>query len=165
MSKLNNRDFVIRPKLGVAANLSSLNGVLVEGELALTSDTHSLYAGNASNNPVLVGLSASVEDQLISGGANVTSKSLSTGNITVDCGARPLQYITNGGAFTITAPAADGSCKLLVSNNASAGAITFSGFSVPASPGDPLTTTNGHKFTINIWRINGTSGYRIAAMQ
>jgi hypothetical protein len=106
-----------------------------------------------------------VEDQVLAGGATVTSKSLSTGHITIDCGDRPLQYITNGGAFTITAPASDGSMMLLVTNNGSAGTITFSGFTVGSSTGDALTTTNTNKFTIAIWRINGVSGYRIAAHQ
>jgi len=105
------------------------------------------------------------EGQLVSGGATITSKSLSTGNITVDCGARALQYVTNGGNFTITAPAADGSCILLVTNNASAGAISFTGFSVGSGTGDSLTTTNGHKFSLSIWRVNAVSGYRIAAHQ
>jgi hypothetical protein len=106
-----------------------------------------------------------VEEQVLAGGARVTSKSLSTGNITIDCGDRPIQHITNGGAFTLTAPANDGSCMLLVTNNGSAGAITFSGFDVGSSTGDALTTTDGHLFTISIWRINGTAGYRIAAHQ
>jgi len=106
-----------------------------------------------------------IADQTVSGGANVTSQSLSTGNITIDCGGRPLQFQTNGGAFTITAPANDGSCILLSTNNASAGAITFSGFSVGTNTGDALDTTNAHKFSITIWRINGTSGYRVAAHQ
>ena len=105
------------------------------------------------------------EDQTISGGANVTSKSLATGNVTIDCGGRPNQYITNGGTFTITAPANDGSCILLVTNNASAGTVNFSGFSVGSATGDALTTTNGHKFSIFIWRTNSTAGYRIAAHQ
>jgi hypothetical protein len=106
-----------------------------------------------------------VADQTLSGGANVTSATLTTGNITVDCGTCPLQFITNGGNFTITAPSNDGSCMILVTNNASAGTITFSGFSVGANTGDALTTTNTSKFTISVWRINGTSGYRIAAHQ
>jgi hypothetical protein len=106
-----------------------------------------------------------IASQTITGGVIVTSLSQSTGSITVDCGARPLQYITNGGAFTITAPANDGSCILLTTNNGSAGAITFSGFSVGSSTGDSLTTTNTNKFSIHIWRVNGTSGYRIAAHQ
>jgi hypothetical protein len=105
------------------------------------------------------------EDQIISGGADVTSKSLVTGNVTIDCGDRPLQYITNNGAFTITAPTEDGSCILLVTNGAAAGSITFTGFSVGSSTGDTLTTVNTSKFSISIWRINGVSGYRIAAHQ
>ena len=104
-------------------------------------------------------------DQTVTGGANVTSLSQSTGSISVDCGARPLQYITNGGAFAITAPSSDGSCVLLVTNNGSAGAVSFTGFSVGANTGDSLTTTNTSKFSIFIWRVNSVSGYRVAAHQ
>src|SRR5215207_5286732 len=119
-------------------------------------------SGNVGRAP---GAVLDVENQVLSGGATVTSKSLTTGNITIDCGDRPLQFITNGGAFTITAPAADGSCILLVTNNGSAGTITFTGFTVGSSVGDALTTTDTHKFSIHIWRINGVSAYRIAAHQ
>ncbi len=104
-------------------------------------------------------------DQLISGGANVTSYALPTGNLTVDCGLCPLQYISNNGAFTVTAPITDGSCSVLVTNTASAGAITFSGFSVGSSTGDLLDTITGHDFTVFVWCINGVSGYRVAAHQ
>lgn len=103
--------------------------------------------------------------QTITGGVIVTSQSISTGSYTVDCGTRPLQYITNGGAFTLTAPANDGSCILLVTNNGSAGTISYSGFSVGSSTGDTYNTTNTYKFSFHIWRVNGTSGYRIAAHQ
>ena len=106
-----------------------------------------------------------IADQTLSGGANVTSKSLTTGSVTIDCGTCPLQFITNGGAFTITAPSNDGSAILLVTNNASAGAITFSGFSVGSNTGDSLTTTNGNKFLITIVRINGSSTYAIKELQ
>lgn len=103
--------------------------------------------------------------QVVTGGATVTALALATGSVTINCGNRPLQTITNGGPFTITAPASDGSCLLLVTNNATAGAIAFSGFAVGALVGDALTTTNLSKFSISIWRINGTPGYRIAAHQ
>jgi len=106
-----------------------------------------------------------LEDQLIAGGARVTSKSLTTGSITLDPGDRPLQYITNGGAFTITAPANDGSLVLLVTNNSSAAAITFSGFTVGTSVGDALTTTNTSKFVIYIYRANSVAWYSIQALQ
>lgn len=104
-------------------------------------------------------------DQSITGGANFTSLQLTTGNVTIDCGARPGQYIANTGGFTITAPAADGSCLVTIENGAGAGAVVFSGFSVGTSTGDALDTTSGHKFTVSVWRNHGTSGYRIAAHQ
>jgi len=104
-------------------------------------------------------------DQVVTGGANVNSVSLTTGNVTIDCGQCPLQFINNAGAFNITAPTTDGSCMVLVTNVSGAGAIGFPGFSFGANVGDSLDTTVGHKFTISIWRINGTSGYRVAAHQ
>ena len=107
-------------------------------------------------------------DQTMSGGVNLTSFSIGTissGTTTLDCGKNPAQYLTNNGAFTLAAPANDGTCFVLITNGASAGAITFSGFTVGANTGDALTTTNTNKFTLSIWRINGTAGYRVAAMQ
>lgn len=123
------------------------------------STTHTFPAVNSTV------ASLNINDQTLAGGANVTSLSQSAGNITIDCGARPLQYQTNNGAFTLTAPVNDGSCILLTTNSASAGTITFSGFSQGSNSGDPLTLINTSKFSIHIWRINGTSGYRVAAHQ
>jgi hypothetical protein len=104
-------------------------------------------------------------DQVVSGGAIVPALSLPTGSFTIDCGLRPLQYITNGGAFTITAPLNDGSCILLVTNNASAGTITFTGFTDGSNTGDSLTTTNTNIFYISIFRINGKSAHMVHAGQ
>lgn len=109
--------------------------------------------------------SLTVADQTMSGGANVTSQSLSTGNITVDCGSRQLQFITNNGAWTITAPANDGSCAILITNGATAATPTFSGFSVGTNVGDPMDNVNAHKFILQIMRINATSTYAIKALQ
>jgi hypothetical protein len=144
--------------IAVAANktLTASNSLTLAG----TDSTTMTFPASSANVAAL-----NLADQSLSGGANVTSKSLTTGSITIDCGACPLQYITNGGAFTITAPSNDGSCILLVTNNASAGSITFSGFSVGSNTGDSLTTTNGNKFFITIVRINGTSTYAIKAAQ
>ena len=108
----------------------------------------------------------------LAGNKNLTGGFTSTptnkGNITsftVDGLLGQLQYGTNHGAFTLTAPAADTAVDLLVTNDASAGAITFSGFTVSASTGDALTTTNGNKFLISVRRINGVSTYMIKALQ
>jgi hypothetical protein len=113
-------------------------------------------------------LLTNVIDQTISGGANVTPNSLGTfssGTLTVDCGKCPLQYATNNGAFTIAAPTLDGSTIILLTNGASAGAITFSGFTTGTNIGDPLSTTNTSKFMLFISRINGVSYYYVCALQ
>jgi hypothetical protein len=43
--------------------------------------------------------------------------------------------------------------------------VTFAGFTVGSNVGDALTTTNGNKFTISIWRIHGIASYTIKALQ
>ena len=149
---------------GVTGILPGANGGTNNGFMQFSGPATSLKTYTVPNASATL-LSATTADQTVTGGANVTSASLATGSITIDCGLCPLQYITNGGAFTITAPANDGNCMLLVTNNASASTITFTGFSVGANTGDALTTTNGNKFTLSIWRINGVSGYRVAAHQ
>jgi hypothetical protein len=106
-----------------------------------------------------------VANQTLTGGANVTTLAQSAGSIVVNCGLRPLQYIPNTGVFTITAPSADGTCMLQIENGAGAGAVTFSGFTVNGNTGEPLTTTNGSKFVVTIWRIHGTASYLIKALQ
>ena len=134
------------------------------GAVVGTSDSQTL-TNKSLTSPAI---SSPAVSGTMSGGVNVTASNQGTkssGTFTVDCGAAPLQYITNGGAFTLASPASDGSCIVLSTNNGSAGAITFSGFSQGANSGDALTTTNTNKFSIHIWRVNGTSGYRVAAHQ
>ena len=146
----------------------------------LTTGTVSAGSGTLANVTVGTGLQISggslsvtsavalltATDQTLTGGTNVTPASLSTGSVAIDCGQSPLQYITNGGAFTITAPSSDGSCLLLVTNNASANSnVVFSGFAPLSNTGAAFTSTNGNKFTVSIWRINGVAGYFVVAMQ
>lgn len=150
---------------GIAGATSDGTTLTVGGTINITGLLQA--TGNAMTFPsspaTLTALN--LAHQVITGGANVTTLGLATGNITVDCGNRPEQNITNSGPFTITAPAVDGSCLLLVTNDGTAGAIAFAGFSVGASTGDPLDLVNTNKFTIFVWRINGISGYRVAAHQ
>jgi hypothetical protein len=75
------------------------------------------------------------------------------------------QYYTNNGAHTLAAPASDCAIDILVTNGASAGAITFSGYTVGSSTGSALTTTNTHKFIISIRRINSIATYSVYALQ
>jgi hypothetical protein len=54
---------------------------------------------------------------------------------------------------------------VLITNNTTAGTIAFSGFTVGANTGEFLDTTNGHSFSVSIWRINGISSYIVKALQ
>ncbi len=108
-------------------------------------------------------------NQTVTGGFELTSYSAGTkssGTFTPDPINQNYQYYTNGGAHTLAAPASDCAIDILVTNNGSAGSITFSGFTVASgNTGDPLTTTNGHKFLISIRRMNSVSTYIIKALQ
>jgi hypothetical protein len=90
---------------------------------------------------------------------------VSSGTTTPNPALGNVQYLTNNGAFTLAAPASDCEIDILVTNGASAGSITFSGYTVGSSIGSPLTTTSGSKFILFIRRINGVSTYSIYALQ
>lgn len=107
-----------------------------------------------------------VEDQALTGGVIVTSKSLGTissGTVTPDPGDRPQQHYTNNGAHTLAPSSNAGSILLDITNDASAGAITTSGFTKVA--GDPFTTTNGHKFRCHISIGSAGSLLQVQALQ
>lgn len=147
---------------GNTTNFGTVSGSLTSGN-GLKAD--------ASGNIVDFGsvpASLSVADQTLSGGANVNPFSIGTvssGTTLIDCGQSPLQFMTNNGASIIAAPTIGGSCIIYVVNGASAGAISFSGFTVSSNTGDALNTTNGNKFFISIVRINGVSNYVVRALQ
>lgn len=76
------------------------------------------------------------------------------------------QYGTNNGPITFNAPANDCAIDILLTNSGSAGAITFSGYTVAAgNTGDNLTTTNGQMFILSIRRIHAISTYMVKALQ
>jgi hypothetical protein len=111
-----------------------------------------------------------IANQVVTGGFVVTSNNLGTissGTLTVACGTRDLQYFTNNGAFTLAADSADGSCAYLMTNGASAGAVTLSGFTLVggACDGSALTTVNTSKFKFYFTRINGVSDCAVKAYQ
>jgi hypothetical protein len=127
--------------------------------------------GVSGNPTITVGADIAqltVEDQVITGGARVTSKALGTagvvdtGTITPDPGDRQLQHYTNGGAHTLAPGSNTGSYLLDITNNASAGAITTSGFTKVFGS---FTTTNGHKFRCYIVVGNAGSTLHIDPMQ
>jgi len=109
--------------------------------------------------------------QTITGGfrfAPYNGGTISSGTFTPDAYNGNYQYITNNGAFTLGVPTSDCALDLLVTNGATAGIITAGagqGWSISASVGDPLTTTNTQKFVISIRRINGIATYTVKALQ
>lgn len=75
------------------------------------------------------------------------------------------QRVINNGAFTFAAPTSDCALDVMVTNTASAGAITFTGYTTGANKGDNLSTTNGHIFIISVRRMSGVSTYVVKALQ
>lgn len=107
-----------------------------------------------------------VEDQVVTGGASITSKDLGTvssGTGTLDMGDCPMQHYTNNGAHTLAPGSVTGSIILDITNGASAGTITTSGWTKVS--GDSFTTTNGHKFRCHCSVGNTGSLLIVQAMQ
>lgn len=75
---------------------------------------------------------------------------------TVSSSIMNFQKVVNGGAFTLAPPVGNCTVNLEITNNASAGAITTSGFDVV--DGDAFTTTNTHVF-IGYIAVNGNSSH------
>jgi hypothetical protein len=87
----------------------------------------------------------------------------SSGTFTPSVATGNIQHYTNNGAHTL-APFTDHTTMVLdVTNGASAGAITVSGFT--KTTGDTRTTTNGHKFRLFISVGNGGSHLHTQALQ
>lgn len=144
----------------------AIAGATVSGTANFTGTFQ--FGGNTQTFPGSAATLAALNltGQTLSGGANVTSLSLGTlSSFTVNCGSSPLQFGTINSAITITAPANDGSCILRMTNGASAGAITFSGWTVGSNTGDTYATTNANKYDLFVRRINGVSSYQWSALQ
>ena len=129
-----------------------------------TKDFYNWLKSIASQDPLLTNVSktATVGYKFTAYNAGTHS----SGTFTPDAANGNYQYLTNNGAFTWAVPAADSAIDTLVTNGASAGAITFSGYTVATgNTGDPLTTTNGNKFIVSVRKIHGTATYVVKALQ
>lgn len=107
-------------------------------------------------------------DTALTGGYSTTADNdgtFTTGTYTPTFAGGNMKAVTNGGAFTFAAPSAAGDYTLIVriGNNATAGAITLSGFSKTA--GDAFTTTNGHAFFVHITKNGGSTSGIVQALQ
>lgn len=138
------------------------NKISLKAPAAVTADVDVSFQDSAGVLALL-----DVENQAVTGGATVTSKSLGTqssGTLTLDMGDRSLQHYTNNGAHTLAPGSVTGSCIVDITNGASAGAITTSGWTIALGT-DLLTTTNGHKFRAHCSVGNGGSLLSIVPLQ
>ena len=107
-----------------------------------------------------------------SGGLNMLSGASATpynagtkasGTYTPDEANANFQYAVNGGAHTLAPPTNNSTIVIQYTNNASAGTITVSGFTLV--DGDTATTTNGDDFFYYITKLNGFSLLTVKALQ
>jgi hypothetical protein len=137
----------------------------------LTGTASLLTANNATNLGGVTSSSYLRRDSTaaITAGYTLTPGNLgtiSTGTTTLNPATANYQYYTNAGAHTIAAPSSDCAIDVLVTNSATAGAITLSGFTAPTGGGgDTYATTNGNRYILIVRRINGVSTYSWKALQ
>lgn len=160
------------PQVVLGANAATLGAVKMFGSTSGDATIQpAAIAGTATvlTLPSATGtLLSTAQTALITKGFTVTPNNIGTvssGTTTPAAADGNYQYLTNNGAFTLAAPAADSAIDILITNGASAGTITFSGFTVGTNIGSPFTTTNTSKFLLSIRRINGVSTYSNYALQ
>lgn len=148
-------------------------------ELATDAETATGAATNRATTPAniasLIGsilqgydvdtLKADVADELTAGFsvAVYDNGTKTTGTFTPDEANGQIQKYVNGGAHTLAPTAEDTTLVLQCTNDASAGAITTSGFDIV--DGDTLTTTDADDFIFYLTTVNGFQHMTVVAMQ
>jgi hypothetical protein len=136
-------------------------GAAVAEKLRILSTGVAYLAGNAAR--VILHAAGGTT---LTGGFDATpfdAGTKSTGTYTPAPADGNLQRAINGGAHTLAPPASDCSIVIQYTNNASAGAITTSGFT--KKTGDTITTTNGDDFLFYVTRLNSFSHLHVVALQ
>ena len=144
------------PLLTHAANLNLPGSVDYQ---CAAGDILDVYADTTTQHDVRV------FKQSLSGGRSVVfaNGTKTTGTFTPVPANGDMQSYTNGGAHTLAPPALSGTILMTITNDASAGAITTSGFGDVF--GDAFTTTNAHIFMCLIIYDGTNSVLKVKALQ
>ena len=142
------------------SNAATARATLGLGDAALGTIGSTVQAYDADT------LKADTADELTAGFSilNGNLGTLSSGTVTLDFADGNIQVAGCNGAFTLQPPASSsGTIMLRLTNGASAGTVTASGFSVVT--GDAMTTTSGHSFFLYATRDSVFSHLHVVAMQ
>ncbi|WP_422028177.1 hypothetical protein [Roseovarius sp.] len=93
---------------------------------------------------------------------------VTTGTVTPEvdgAGEENFKTLTANGAFTLAPPSTSGNCTIIiqVTNGASAGTVTTSGFTIVN--GDDYETTNGNDYLFHVKKVGSFSSLTIEALQ
>ena len=151
---------------GVTATAAELN--ILDGVTATTAELNILDGVTSAIQTQLDNRVTSNADDALTGGYTTTAVddgTKSSGTYTPTPAGGNMKRIVNGGAFTLAAPTAadDYTLVIQITNNATAGAVTFTGFT--RTSGDVLTLTNTSKFFIFITKCNGLTIAVVQALQ
>jgi hypothetical protein len=160
-------------KMAITAPTTSSTLAVADGKTLTASNTMTLVATDgqtwtfpASSSTVLTTGNTATITKGYTYTANNIGSPTNASNTTLDGTLGNYQFLTNNVAgFTLTAPASDTAISLLITNGASAGTITWSGFTVATAHGDAFTTTNTNQFLVSVVRINSVSTYVVKALQ
>lgn len=153
-----------------ATNLKKwVNGAVtntVSGDFKTGQELVTVYDG--TQHVIISGLASALSSNntaTLTAGFSSTPENLGTvssGTVTPTPSTGNQKYYTNNGAHTLAPPSSVCTILIEITNGASAGAITTSGFTKVTGSFD---TTNAHVFTCNIVKNNTTSLLQIQAMQ
>jgi len=154
---------------GTVTSLDAGSGVIkTTGTIELGHATDTTLSRSAAGFLAVEGndvLMASVDDVLTAGFSSTADDdgTKSSGTYTPATAGGNYKTIVGGGAFTLAPQTTVSTIVIQLTNNASAGTITTSGFDKVS--GDALTTTNGNDFMLYLCVIGGFQHLHVEALQ